>query len=55
MHSDRLAVLDAGQLVEYDLPMVLQGKRDGVFAAMLARAQAHMERVRRRSEEEEKL
>jgi ABC-type transport system involved in Fe-S cluster assembly fused permease/ATPase subunit len=38
MHSDRIAVLDAGRVVEFDTPEALQARSDGVFAAMVAAA-----------------
>ena len=35
MDYDRILVLDAGRVVEFDAPAVLAARRNGVFAALV--------------------
>ena len=38
LHYDRICVMEAGQIVEFDEPLVLFGKADSVFRAMCVRS-----------------
>eukprot|EP00588_Corethron_pennatum_P011898 CAMPEP_0194271708 /NCGR_PEP_ID=MMETSP0169-20130528/5424_1 /TAXON_ID=218684 /ORGANISM="Corethron pennatum, Strain L29A3" /LENGTH=1528 /DNA_ID=CAMNT_0039014129 /DNA_START=202 /DNA_END=4788 /DNA_ORIENTATION=+ len=40
MDSDRILVLDGGEMAEYDMPSVLLKKKDGVFKAMYNKSMA---------------
>eukprot|EP00048_Salpingoeca_helianthica_P001500 m.49642 g.49642 ORF g.49642 m.49642 type:complete len:579 (+) comp11508_c0_seq1:1817-3553(+) len=52
LHSDRIAVLDAGRVVEFDSPDALQARPNGVFAAMVAAARSQVAAAQRRADTE---
>jgi len=42
MDSDRVLVLDAGRVAEFDSPSVLMGMPDGIFRSMVEKSRTEM-------------